>query len=121
MRTLLVAFDVDGTIDANPPVYLALMQALRTAGNRVVILSGSSGPTATLEDMEQKKTYLTSLGLDQAYDQLVVLGDPTDELKAQWLADNGADLFIDNAVKNIKAAKDICLCLCPWQTKIKDH
>ncbi len=113
---MLVAFDIDGTVDANPPIYLSLMQALRAAGQRVVILTGCGAEKPELQDIADKEDYLQHLGLGAAYDQLVVFGDPTADLKAEWLKANHADLLIDNSKTNAKAAP--CLVLVPWQTKV---
>lgn len=114
---MLIGFDIDGTIDSDPQLYLMLMQALRASGNRVVILTGYSGPV-TLEVLEAKTEYLRNLGVGEAYDELVVFADPPQEAKAQWLKDNHADLLIDNAVANAKLAP--CPCLVPWATRVKD-
>jgi hydroxymethylpyrimidine pyrophosphatase-like HAD family hydrolase len=117
---MLVAFDIDGTLDANPPVFLSLMQALRAAGHRVAVLTGCSGPKVTPENIVGKEEYLQKLGFGAAYDQLVVFPDPPAERKAEWLKTNKADVLIDNSIENVKAAADYCLCLVPWQTRIKD-
>ena len=117
---MLVAFDIDGTLDANPPIYLSLMQALRAAGQRVVVVTGCSNAKVEPQDILAKTEYLQNLGLGEAYDQLVVLADPAPENKAAWLKANHADLLVDNAVANVKAAPGSCLCLVPWATRIKD-
>jgi hypothetical protein len=114
---MLVGVDIDGTVDADPPVFLALMQALRSAGHRVVILTGCSATRCTPDDIEQKKEYLSSLGLAEAYDQLVVFGDPPSGPKAEWLKANGADLLIDNDRGNAQAASSQCLVLLPWASR----
>lgn len=115
---MLVGVDIDGTVDADPPVFLSLMQALRAAGHRVVILTGCSADKVEPEDIAQKKEYLQKLGLAEAYDQIVVFGNPTDDLKAEWLKANGAELLIDNDKSNAKAAAGTCLVLVPWQTRV---
>lgn len=115
MVAILVAVDVDGTADAAPTIFLSLMQALRAAGHRVVVVTGSSASTVTQDELEAKATYLQNLGLGEAYDELVVIADPAPEDKAQWLKDNGADLLIDNRKATCKIAP--CLALCPWQTR----
>ena len=114
---MLVAFDIDGTIDADPPVFLSLMQALRAAGSTVVITTGIAGPTVVPQDITDKATYLQALGFGQAYDQLVVLPEPHDENKAAWLKANNADLLVDNDKENAKAAAGVCQILVPWQTR----
>jgi hypothetical protein len=117
---VLAAFDIDGTLDANPPLYLSIMQALRMAGHRVVVVTGCSCPKVEPQDIIDKTEYLANLGLGECYDQLVVLADPAPENKAEWLAVNKADLLVDNTVANVKAAPGSCLCLVPWATRIKD-
>lgn len=112
---MLVAVDIDGTIDAAPTIFLSLMQALRAAGHRVVVVTGSAAPAVTEQDLQDKANYLQQLGLAEAYDELVVVADPTDETKTQWLEDNGAALLVDNKKANAKAAP--CLTLVPWQTR----
>ena len=86
------------------------------AGQRVVILTGCGAEKPELQDIADKEDYLQHLGLGAAYDQLVVFGDPTADLKAEWLKANHADLLIDNSKTNAKAAP--CLVLVPWQTKV---
>jgi hypothetical protein len=113
---MLVAIDIDGTVDANPPLYLSLMQALRMAGQRVVVVTGCSCAKVEPQDILEKTEYLQHLGLGEAYDQLVVLADPAPENKAEWLKANGADLLIDNSKGNAKLAP--CLTLVPWQTRV---
>ena len=116
---MLVAFDVDGTIDAYPEVCQSLMSALRAAGQRVVVITGCGADTPTPQDTIDKTGYLASLGCANCYDQLVVLGNPTDELKAKWLKANNADLLIDNDKGNAKAAAEVCPVFVPWQTRVK--
>ena len=113
---MLVGIDVDGCIDADPAVMLALMQALRAAGQRVVILTGCSNTVVSQQDIEDKRNYLQQLGCGQAYDQLVVFADPAAPAKAEWLADNHADMLIDNSKTNAKMAP--CFVLVPWQSRV---
>jgi len=112
---MLVAVDVDGCADSAPTIFLSLMQALRAAGHRVVIVTGCSAPTVTQQDVSDKATYLQNLGLGDAYDELVVIADPVVEAKVEWLKQNNADLLIDNRKQTAKAAP--CLTLVPWQTR----
>lgn len=113
---MLAAFDIDGTIDADPAVFLSLMQALRAAGHSVAVLTGCSEETVTPEAVTKKQEYLQSLGVGQAYDQLVVFAEPPTEEKAKWLKDNHADVLFDNSKNNAKASP--CLTLVPWQTRV---
>lgn len=113
---MLVAFDIDGTVDAAPPIFLTLMQALRAAGQRVVVVTGCSSSKVEPQDIVDKQTYLQNLGLGEAYDQLVVLADPAPENKAEWLKLNEADLLVDNSKANAKLAP--CLTLVPWATRV---
>ena len=116
---MLVGLDVDGTVDSDPALYLALMQALRCAGHRVVILTGCSREKVEQQDIADKETYLTSLGVGEAYDELVVFADPPSEAKAEWLEAHHADLLVDNDKGNAKAAAGACPVLVPWQTRTK--
>jgi hypothetical protein len=111
----LFAFDVDGTIDADPANFLSIMQALRAAGHRVVILTGCGAPEVTPEDIAQKEDYLGQLGFAAAYDQLVVFADPPAEAKGAWLRQNHADVLFDNSKSNAKASP--VLTLVPWKTR----
>lgn len=112
---MLCAVDLDGTAEAAPTIFLSLMQALRAAGHRVVVITGAAAPTVSQQDLADKANYLQQLGFGEAYDELVVCADPTPETKAQWLKDSGADLLIDNKKANAKAAP--CLTLVPWNTR----
>ena len=94
-----------------------LMSALKAAGHQVVVLTGCGQETPEPTDVAAKTEYLQSLGCGSCYDQLVVLGDPTDELKAEWLKANSADVLVDNDKDNAKAAAGICPVLVPWQSR----
>lgn len=114
---MLVAVDIDGTIDADPAVMLSLMQALRAAGHMVVVVTGSSETTVTPNEVAKKKQYLQSLGVGKAYDQLVVFPDSDiANAKVKWLTDNKADVLIDN--KKSTAREAPCFALVPWQTRV---
>lgn len=114
---MLVGIDIDGTIDAFPSEFQSLMQSIRASGNDVVILTGCSSEQVTQEDITAKKEYLTSLGVGDCYDSLVVFASPPAEKKAEWIKENGVDVLIDNSKQNAKAAMDYCLVLVPWQTR----
>lgn len=112
-----VGFDIDGTVDADPPVFLSLMEALRAAGHQVVVLSGCSEKHVHPKDVEEKKQYLRSLGMGNAYDKLVVFGDPPHKAKAKWIRKHKLDLYIDNSVANAQLADKYCTVLLPWASK----
>lgn len=115
---MLVAIDVDGTIDADPSTFLSLMQSLRAAGHKVAVLTGCSTPgKPTPADIAAKTQYLTSLGVGNAYDILKVVGDPTAEKKAKWCRKHNVALLIDNNVDNARMASDYCTVLLPWSTR----
>ncbi len=114
---MLACFDIDGTIDAEPSLMQGLMSALKAAGHQIVVLTGCGQETPEPEDTIHKAEYLQSLGCAACYDQLVVLGEPADERKAEWLKQHGADLLVDNSKKNAKAAAGICPVLVPWQSR----
>ncbi len=117
MIETLAAFDIDGTIDAEPSLMQGLMSALKAAGHQVVVLTGCGTEKAEPSDILAKTEYLQSLGCGSCYDQLVVLGDPTDELKAEWLKTHNADVLVDNDKGNAKAAAGICPVLVPWASR----
>ncbi len=117
MSTTLVAVDIDGTIDAEPSLMQGLMSALKAAGHQVVVVTGCGQETPEPEDVIHKAEYLQSLGCAACYDQLVVLGEPADERKAEWLKANGADVLFDNSKANAKAAAGTCPVLVPWQSR----
>lgn len=125
-----IAVDLDGTIDASPTLFVTFLTALKTSGQTVTILTGAAGDAnVSKQDIEEKKQYLARLGLGEAYDQLVVLpqvpiDDPDKDTtlhdaKADWLAKNHVDLFIDNNKMNAKAAMKagVKLVLVPWATR----
>jgi hypothetical protein len=99
---LLVAFDYDDTWAASPKLFAALGKAIRKAGGRVVILTGNPNAKDGLK------------GTGKSIDDIVVIphtgtsdaGHAAE--KAQWLADNNADLLIDNNSTNCVAASQVC-------------
>lgn len=112
---MLIAVDLDGTIGSNPELYQQMMAAWQAAGIKVVVLTGTVGGLSQ-NDVAEKLAVLQQLGVT-AWDELVVVGDPPDAPKAEWLKANGASLLIDNRKDNAKAAADICPVLVPWQTR----
>ncbi len=111
------AFDINGTIDANPVLYESLMSALMAAGHDVVVLTGCSEPTPTQADVAEKAHLLNTLGVGHCYKTLVVFGDPPHKAKAKWCKKNGVDMLIDNSVKNAQLAAKYCTVLLPFATK----
>ena len=120
---MLVAVDIDGCADAYPREFQSIMSALRAAGHTVYVVTGSQGPTVTQADLDEKATYLSSLGLGESYDVLTVIGNPDGDIadkKVQYLQSVGAHALFDNSVPNLKAAtKAGILALCPWGSKEK--
>ena len=124
---MLIASDLDGTLDANPIEMQGLLSALRAAGHRVVVVTGFSGDTVTQEDWNRKLNYLNELGCQECFDELVVIAHPQGfdlpTAKAKWLADNGCDILLDNTIANVKAASaaGVPLCLVNFTNRIKDN
>lgn len=116
---MLAAFDLDGTVDSDPAVFGALMQALRAAGSRVVVLTGASGKHVPKQELAAKADYLSSLGLGHAYDKLVVVGSPPHKAKATWCEKHHADLLVDNATDTAVLAAKFCTVLVPWASATK--
>jgi hypothetical protein len=116
---LLVAVDIDDTIDAFPQELRAICTSLIAAGHTVDIVTGTHDEQPTQADCKAKADFLKSLGFAEgvAWSHIVVLPPPHDENKADWLAANHADILIDNSKANAKAAKSVCLVLVPWQTR----
>ena len=116
-----IAFDVDGVLDAFPPVMLMLCGSLTAGGNHVFIITGiESDEKPTQSDLDNKEAYLTGLGFGKgSYYKLIVINQPHDKNKAQAIKDNKIALLIDNNVNNVKAAKKLCACLLLWNTKEK--
>lgn len=122
---MLIALDVDGTIDSDPQVFQTLCAALRSAGCQVAVLTGLKGAKQiTPADVQAKQEYLQQLGFS-AFDQLAVFPDNANlpQAKAQWCKDHGADVLVDNNRANAQAAQDVCLVLLPWATRMgkKSH
>jgi hypothetical protein len=122
---MVVGFDLDGTIDADPLTMGSLMAALHAAGHLVAVLTGaSSGGTPTSQEVEDKAEYLNELGVGSSWDILVVFPDPPQKPKAKWCKKNDVSLLIDNNVKNAQVSSKYCTVLVPWASidppEIKD-
>ena len=113
-----VAFDIDGTLDEDPSVMASLMNALKSAGHDVMILTGSSDKKPSQADWDAKAQYLQSLGMGSAYNKLVVFGDPPHKAKAKWIAKHKVDLLVDNSAENADLAEKHCTVLVPWNSMI---
>jgi hypothetical protein len=117
---MIVGFDIDGTIDSFPQVFLGLCTALVSAGHQVWIITGASGDKVTQAETNGKESLLIGLGFGKgSYSKLFVLPEPHAQNKAKLLAKEHVDLMIDNNTKNAKAAKEICPVLILWQSKTK--
>lgn len=116
-----IACDIDGTITSAPYQFETLLTALRAAGHRVTILTGCSDSPVTQEDFDAKVQFLTGLGAVGCWDDMVVFGLKDKKLakaKAQWMADNGVSIFIDNDLRNAERATPyVPLVLVPWTTR----
>lgn len=112
-----VAFDIDGTLDADPTDFESLMAALKAAGHQIVVITGASSKKVTQQDYEDKANYLNELGLGNCYDELVVFGDPPHKAKAKYCKKHNVALLFDNSVKNAKLASKYCVVLVPWANK----
>lgn len=117
MRTIKVAFDLDGTLDADPVDFESLMAALKAAGHHIVVITGASTKKPTAQDYAEKAEYLSSLGMAHVYDELVVFGDPPHKKKAKYCKTHGVNILVDNSVKNAQLASKYCTVLLPWNNK----
>ena len=117
-----VAVDIDGTINAAPGEFLALMTALKASGVMVTVLTGSADDPVTQKDFDEKVQFLTGLGCGECWYDMTVLGATGDDLsaaKAKWCDENSVDVLIDNNKDNAKAAvaAGVKLVLVPWATR----
>lgn len=119
-------FDLDNTLDTSRTEMQSLMAALKSAGHQISIITGTSSPVPTDQDRIDKMTYLKSLGFDDLYHWLIVVGDPPHARKAQ-ICDKGVtlpdgtkiphvDVLVDNSMQNARLASKYSLVLVPWNT-----
>lgn len=99
----LVAIDYDDTWSSSPKLFAAIGKAIRKAGGSVVIVTGNPDAQSDLKGGKKSKSY----------DDVVVIKHADDEAdtaagKEAWLAENKADLLIDNNVANCLAATRVC-------------
>lgn len=113
---MLVAADVDGSVDSDPATFGSLLAALRAAGHHVAILTGSSTAHPTAQDCADKVAYLKALGCGACWDTLVVFPNPPAVAKAQWCRANGVALLLDNDLANAKAAAPYTTVLVPFNS-----
>ena len=120
---MLVAADLDGTLDAYPREFQSILSALLSRGHTVYVVTGSQGPTVTQADMDEKAAYLASIGMGAAYNMLTVIANPDGDIaekKAKYLKSVGCEILIDNKVATCKAVTKVgILALCPWGSKEK--
>lgn len=105
---MLVAIDLDGTLDVAPMQWREILLGLIDRGHRVVVLTGiNDGSTPDQTGWDTKVAKLSALGCSDCWHELVMLSLKEPQLadaKAQWLVANGAAVFIDNTKPNVKAA-----------------
>ena len=120
---MLVAVDLDNTIDTNPKEFQSLMAALRAAGHVVTILTGTTEHAATEVIWQEKANYLKQLGLGACWDEMTVLADlylaDYPNRKGVWCKEHGVDILIDNSKANARGAIEagVDLVLVPWATR----
>lgn len=121
---MLVACDLDGTITAAPEQFGPILRALRTAGCRVVILTGTGDRTPPDQaGWDTKVAKLAALGCGDCWDHMVLLdGNPAQlaQAKADWCQANEVQVLIDNTKDNARAATaaGVPLCLVPWASRV---
>ena len=119
-----VVFDIDGTIGAAPAESQELASAMKAAGHRVGVLTGSSNFPLTQDDFDAKVKYLVSLGFGESYDDLTVISNQVKgglaAAKGKYCADNGVDIYLDNNKENAQAAIEagVEFVLVPWATRV---
>lgn len=105
-------------LDAFPREFQSTISAFHAAGHNVFIITGVEVTPVTQEDIDQKREYLTSLGISSdLYDSLIVCPEPHPENKAKAIQDNKIAMLFDNSKGNIKAAAPYCAALLLWNAK----
>ncbi len=125
---MLVATDLNGTLDAAPGQLGPLLRALRAAGHSVVVLSGvgHDTPDDPKEAFDVKVQQMIGLDVSDCWDSMVVFsikdGPDLAAAKATMAKTLGAALFIDNNADNAKAAVaiGIPMALVPQATRVKN-
>lgn len=98
--------------------FASLLAALRAAGHRVAVLTGASSDHPNQQDWQDKAHYLTSLGMANDWDTLVVFPNPPHKPKAKWCRKNAVSILFENDAKNAKFAAEYCTVILPWQSII---
>jgi hypothetical protein len=116
---VLIAVDIDGTIDAFPGEFQTILSCLRASGHYVVIISGGDSDPVDQTQLDGRVQQLTALGLADAYDEIVLVPQPHDEAKATFCKARQVDVLFDNSKKNAKAYAATCNgpAFVPWQTR----
>lgn len=92
------AFDWGGTISRHPKELWAMMEALKAAGHRVVVLSANL--TGKVEEVREN---LKATGLDPAaFELIAVVEDWNGTNKANFCLINSVDVMIDDAKYNME-------------------
>lgn len=104
---MIVAYDLDKTITADPGFYKAEMDGHRRAGHEVHVLSAVEDGEATNTDLARKSALLHELGLANCYDRLAVVNGPhkaVPQNKVAYMRAVGATHLVDNRKANVMAA-----------------
>jgi hypothetical protein len=123
---LLLAIDLNGSLDAAPGQLGPMLRALREAGHHVSVLTGVS--TEDTNDPEaawnSKVQQMIGLGVGDVWDDMTVFtaaeGPDLAAAKAQYVKEHGVAVLIDNDRGNCTAAVEagIPLAICPWATRV---
>jgi hypothetical protein len=104
---MIVCYDLDGTITADPKFYRAEMDGHRSAGHEVHVLSAHEEGPATNAHLLAKSSLLHDLGLGNSYDKLAVVDGPHKAIprnKVAYMRSVGATHLVDNRKGNVRAA-----------------
>ena len=110
-----VVFDLDGTITLHPAACEAMAAAFTGMGHTVAVLTGHAGNEYTEEQRNKvrdtKRDVLWEIGF-MSYGELVVcFGENSRKvasLKAGWIKNNGAHVFIDDSILYCDEVKKAC-------------
>lgn len=99
--------DLDGTLNTYPLQFKVLLDGILEQGHQVHVVTGHIGDTITPKVVLEKIALLTSLGLANSYNKLVIVADPKNHVsgqKVQYMKSVNATALIDNDKANIKEA-----------------